>query len=85
MRLLGITNEETGMEWQPIETAPTQGLVLITVIHESGERRTFAGELSFPTDDDPYWMVTHGWTGYTRLHSAWTPIAWKKLPPPSDA
>ncbi len=64
-------------DWQPMTTAPTSGMILLTVEHASGERRVFPAEAS--TDaDNLRWMITTGWTGWKYLHSGWTPVLWQR-------
>lgn len=71
-------------EWQPISTAPSGGLILVAVEDAAGERRTFAVEASHDSlnGGSLIWMMTTGWVGWNRLHSAWTPILWRPLPAP---
>ena len=64
--------------WQPIETAPASGAVLLAVAHGE-DRRTMLAEQSHE-QAGTFWYVTHGWTGWSRLHGAWTPVAWARLP-----
>ena len=66
------------MALRPIETAPNDGLILLEVEAEDGERRTFAAEASHRLDG-MVWMITTGWTGYSPLHKGWRPIAWRPL------
>lgn len=75
--------QATEPAWQPIETAPTSGLVLLTVVDAAGERRTFCGEASF-TDGRLEWQITTGWPGFTRLRAAWKAIGWMPLPAPKE-
>ena len=66
-------------EWQPISTAPKDGLLLLAV--ESGhERRTFVAEWS--TAKGGYWVMTSGWVGWGKMHPAWEPTHWMPLPAP---
>lgn len=67
--------------WQDIATAPAAGLILLAVEDSEGERRVFPAEASHQ-HGCVVWMVTVGWLGWTRLHSAWTPILWRRLTPP---
>lgn len=72
--------ERAAEAWLPIESAPTQGIIELAVVDKTGaDRRTMAAERSF-RDGEPYWMVTHGWVGWTTLHTGWTPYAWRPLP-----
>jgi len=71
------------MEWQPIETAPATGLILLTVEGPDGERRTFAAEASHG-DEGWHWLITTGWTGWRKLHQGWTPVSWARLPSPDS-
>jgi hypothetical protein len=64
--------------WLPIEAAPASGLVQLAVQDAAGERRTFAAEASHE-GGVCIWMITVGWSGWVRLHPAWTPIAWQRL------
>lgn len=70
-----------GGEWLPIESAPSGGLVLLAVqaYENPSERRAYAAEQSHGADGS-HWVITTGWTGWTRLHGAWEPIGWKPLP-----
>lgn len=72
--------------WQPMATVPTSGMILLTVEDAWGKRRVFPAEASFE-DGNLRWMVTVGWTGWTRLHSGWTPVLWQRWPeaPVKDA
>lgn len=67
--------------WMPIETAPVAGLILLVVEDSAGERRVFPAEASHE-NGVWVWQVTLGWLGWTRLHSGWTPILWRRIPPP---
>lgn len=67
--------------WMPIETAPVAGLILLVVEDSAGERRVFPAEASHE-NGVRVWQVTLGWLGWTRLHSGWTPILWRRLPTP---
>jgi len=67
--------------WMPIETAPVAGLILLVVEDSAGERRVFPAEASHE-NGVLVWQVTLGWQGWTRLHSGWTPILWRRIPPP---
>jgi hypothetical protein len=71
------------MIWQPIETAPKDGLILLTVEALDGERRTFPAEASHH-DGQMVWLITTGWGGWKSLHSSWRPVAWMPLPPPPE-
>lgn len=73
------------MDWQPIETAPVAGVIQLAC--DAGkERRTFAAERSFDSEREEWvWMTTTGWTGWTRLHPAWRPYAWRPLEKPPEA
>lgn len=62
------------MEWQPIETAPKNGLRLILAAHVSGNTRVFIGGF------DPYW---HGkcWVSEdARVPIGFEPTHWMPLP-----
>lgn len=65
--------------WMPIETAPVAGLILLVVEDSAGERRVFPAEASHE-NGVLVWQVTLGWLGWTRLHSGWTPILWRRIP-----
>lgn len=65
--------------WLPIEAAPVSGVILLAVEDAAGERRTFVAEASHE-HGAWVWMMTTGWAGWSRLHSAWTPIFWQRLP-----
>lgn len=67
--------------WVPIETAPVAGLILLVVEDSAGERRVFPAEASHE-NGVLAWQVTLGWLGWTRLHSGWTPILWRRIPTP---
>lgn len=67
--------------WMPIATAPVAGLILLAVEDSAGERRVFAAEASHE-NGGWVWNVILGWLGWMRLHSGWTPILWRRLPPP---
>ena len=67
--------------WMPIETAPVAGLILLVVEDSAGERRVFPAEASHE-NGVLVWQVTLGWQGWTRLHSGWTPILWRRIPTP---
>ena len=71
------------MSWQPIETAPPHGLILLTVVAPDGERRTLAAEASYK-NCQLVWQSTVGWCGYSPLHGAWWPVAWMPLPQPLE-
>ncbi len=72
-------------EWASVESAPYQGVVLLTVEGSDGGRRTFVAERSHDGRSEQWvWLITTGWAGWNRLHPAWTPIAWKTLPEPFD-
>lgn len=64
-------------DWQPMDTAPTRGMILLMVEHSSGERRVFASEASHE-DGEWRWIITTGWVGWTPLHSGWTPVLWQR-------
>ena len=68
--------------WFPIETAPASGLILLAVEDETGERRTFVAEASHDSTNGGalVWMITTGWCGWARLHSAWRPFLWQHKP-----
>jgi hypothetical protein len=70
------------MKWEPIETAPREGLVMLAVV-SGHERRVYVAERSSSSSGD-YWSTTTGWTGWGRLHSAWAPTHWMPLPPPPE-
>ena len=65
--------------WQDIATAPVAGLILLVVEDSAGERRVFPAEASHE-NGVWVWQVTLGWLGWTRLHSGWTPILWRRIP-----
>lgn len=66
--------------WEPIETAPLMGIILLSVEHKaSGERRTFVAEASNELHGI-VWQITTGWTGWTSLKKHWTPVRWKHVP-----
>lgn len=71
--------------WRSIESAPSEGVIELAVASKTGaDRRTMVAERSF-RDGEPYWIVTHGWVGWTTLHPEWAPYAWRPLPaPPTD-
>ncbi len=65
------------MQWQPIETAPFDKVVLLAVRDEpERERRVFVAQ-----EDANGWQFTTGWTGWSPL-TFWVPIGWMPLPPP---
>jgi len=68
------------LTFQPMDTAPSSGLILLRVGDGEGEFRTFPAEASFNDQGFSCWMITTGWVGYTRLHSAWKPVGWMTLP-----
>lgn len=63
--------------WQPMTTAPTNEMILLTVEDASGERRVFPAEASIE-DGNLRWIITTGWVGWKRLQSAWTPVLWQR-------
>ena len=73
------------MEWQPIETAPKDGLILLAVEDETGERRTFAAEGSCDSEGLLVWQITAGWIGWQRLSNSWITIGWQHLPTSQSA
>ncbi len=68
------------MDWQPIETAPASGLILLAVEDAAGERRIFVAEASTDSNGAREWQITTGWSGWQRMHSAWHPVLWCRLP-----
>lgn len=77
-----LREEADSQGWRDIATAPTSDVVLL-LVEDTDEQRVFAAEHSIDGETGVwYWCVTHGWTGWTRLHSCWTPIGWRPLPPP---
>ena len=67
--------------WLPIKTAPMAALCLLAVVDAVGERRVFVAETSHE-GGQWRWLTTVGWTGWGRLHTAWTPTHWMNLPAP---
>lgn len=70
---LHVANER-GEGWRPIETAPTEEIVLL------------AGEFDFPGD----WRIKCGYfsldrDGWHVFGASWTPTHWMPLPPPPAA
>ena len=76
-----VAELESAMAWRPIETAPVDRLIQLMVEDCDGERRTFIVEASY-RNGEKVWIQTSGWTGWTKLHSGWTPIGWLPLTPP---
>ena len=68
-------------EVNPMETAPASGVILLTVEDKVGELRTFVAEASW-SEGLLKWQITTGWGGWSKLHSAWTPIYWQHIPKP---
>lgn len=66
--------------WQPMETAPASGIILLAVEDATGERRTFAAEASHDGTGALVWQITTGWIGWQRLHGAWRAVLWRRLP-----
>ncbi len=75
-------------KWRPIETAPSNGVIQLAVEHADGTRRVFVAEASFDSrrEGEMYWVITTGWTGWSRMYSRWKPIGWRPLaePPGGD-
>lgn len=69
--------QQTTTDWQPMDTAPTNEMILLTVEDASGERRVFPAEASIE-DGNLLWIITTGWVGWKRLQSAWTPVLWQR-------
>ena len=69
-------------EWQPIETAPS--CIILLAVQHGDERRTMVAQISHSDNDGWFFMVTHGWDGWTRLHRGWTPMRWSPLPAPPE-
>ena len=67
-------------EWQPIETAPNDRLILLAV-RSGDDRRTFVAERSI-ADKGDHWQITTGWTGWSKLHEGWEATHWMPPPPP---
>ena len=74
------SNEGLGA-WLPIETAPMAALCLVAVVDAAGEQRVFVAETSHE-GGQWRWLATVGWSGWGRLHTAWTPTHWMPLPAP---
>lgn len=75
---------ERQTQWQPMKTAPVQGIILLLVEGEDGsERRVFVAEASFDDRTGKQdWCITVGWCGWDTLRNEWRPIGWQSLPQP---
>lgn len=77
LKRLRATVRKLSQNWNSIDTAPNQGIVRL-LVQSGGERKVFAAEAAFE-DGNKYWVITTGWTGWTRIHPALVPIGWKPL------
>jgi len=61
-------------EWQPIETAPKYGDVIVT-------NGTAVGEARYYADEDGWWWAGSSPTDFCD-HKVWNPSHWMPLPSP---
>lgn len=69
---------ETHIKWMPMRSVPDDRVILLGC-ESPGHYETFVAQVS-RNPNGACWMVTVGWTGWNRLHEAWTPVCWALLP-----
>ena len=68
-----------GARWQLINKVPRECVVQL-LVRRGNELRVMPAEaIGSRSGTGLGWMVTVDWSGWTRLHSAWTPIGWQPL------
>lgn len=68
--------------WLSMDTVPGDRMVLL-LVSGGGENRAFVAEQSLDSRAGSWhWMVTVGWTGWSKLRAGWEPIGW--LPVTTD-
>lgn len=78
------------MEWQPIETAPRDGTVILAYCPEYGMRQTEMGRYREGSPGYARWEMgdgprNYGWVWIEEKHNSahtWKPTHWMPLPPP---
>ncbi|UNY40271.1 hypothetical protein KLEP181_gp30 [Paracoccus phage vB_PmaP_KLEP18-1] len=79
IRAFDGVRRETG--WQPIETAPKDGTLILMFWPESVNNRTLGHVISTGSIDDDWWDVDNWTAGKILDEGATKPTHWMPLPP----